>query len=88
MARAAAIGQGCSAVGHSGTRQSESEKLDAVPQIRGRGDRCFRAGQPDTPRGVFEVIEQLPGNGGSEYRLKSANEPHQRVAREGELRKA
>ena len=37
------------------------------------------------PGGVFEVIKQLPGNNEPEYRIKSANEPHERVARESEL---
>ena len=40
------------------------------------------------PGGVFEVIKQLPGDGEHEYRIKSANEPHERVARESELIKA
>ena len=31
------------------------------------------------PGGVFEVVKVLPGN---EYHIKSANEPHERVARE------
>ena len=38
--------------------------------------------------GVFEVIKQLPGGNEPEYRIKSANEPHERVARESELIKA
>ena len=37
------------------------------------------------PAGVFEVTKQLPGNGEREYRIKSANEPHERVVRESEL---
>ena len=40
------------------------------------------------PGGVFEVIKQLPGGDEPEYRIKSANEPHERVARESELSKA
>jgi len=40
------------------------------------------------PSGVLEVIKQLPGNGERQYRIKSANEPHERVARESELIKA
>jgi hypothetical protein len=39
----------------------------------------------NAPRGVFEVIKVLPGNGECEYRIKSANEEHQRIARESEL---
>jgi hypothetical protein len=40
------------------------------------------------PSGVFEVIKQLPGDGEHEYRIKSAYEKHERVARESELTKA
>jgi hypothetical protein len=39
----------------------------------------------NVPDGIFEVVKQLPGNGEREYRIKSANEPHERVARESEL---
>ena len=35
--------------------------------------------------GVFEVTKQLPGSNEPEYRIKSANEPHERVARESEF---
>jgi hypothetical protein len=43
----------------------------------------------NVPGGVFEVIKVLPDrNGEREYRIKSANEPHERVARESELTKA
>jgi len=38
------------------------------------------------PGGVYEVTKQLPHNGHEfEYRIKSVNEPHERVARESEL---
>ena len=40
------------------------------------------------PGGVFEVIKQLPGGNEPEYRIKSVNKPHERVARESELVKA
>jgi hypothetical protein len=40
------------------------------------------------PGGVFEVIKQLAGVNEPEYRIKSANEPHERVARESEIIKA
>jgi hypothetical protein len=33
------------------------------------------------PGGVFEVVKQLPGDNEPEYRIKSANEPYERVAR-------
>jgi hypothetical protein len=35
-----------------------------------------------------KVTRQPPGDGEREYRIKSANEPHERVARESELIKA
>jgi hypothetical protein len=40
--------------------------------------------------GLYEVIRQLPRDvdGEFRYRIKGANEPHERVAREGELTKA
>ena len=37
------------------------------------------------PGGVFEVVKQLPGVNEPEYRIKSANEPHERVVLESEL---
>jgi hypothetical protein len=38
------------------------------------------------PGGAYEVIKVLPDpDGEREYRIKSANEPHERVARESEL---
>ena len=41
------------------------------------------------PGGAHEVTKQLPHNGREfEYRIKSANEDHERVARESELTKA
>ena len=40
------------------------------------------------PGGIFEVIKQLPGNGERQYRIKNADEPHERVARESDLLKA
>jgi hypothetical protein len=43
----------------------------------------------NVPGGVYEVTKQLPHNGHEfEYRIKSANEEHERVARESELTKA
>ena len=48
----------------------------------------FRPGR-NVPSGTFEVIKQLPKHGDEfEYRVKSMDEPHQRVARERELTKA
>jgi hypothetical protein len=41
------------------------------------------------PGGVFEVVKQLPGTGSEpEYRIKSANESHERAVRESDLLKA
>jgi hypothetical protein len=40
------------------------------------------------PGGVFEVVKQLPGNGEPQYRIKSADELHERMVRESELTKA
>ena len=43
----------------------------------------------NVPGGVYEVTKQLPHDGREfEYRIKGANEEHERVAREGELIKA
>ena len=39
----------------------------------------------NVPGGVFEVTTQLPGTREPEYRIKSANEPHERAAAESEL---
>jgi hypothetical protein len=39
--------------------------------------------------GAYEVAKQLPHNGSEfEYRIKSANEEHERVVRESELTRA
>jgi hypothetical protein len=42
----------------------------------------------NVPGGVYEVLKQPPGDGECEYRIKSPNEPHERVALESELTKA
>jgi hypothetical protein len=43
----------------------------------------------NVPGGAYAVTKQLPHNGREfEYRIKNANEPHERVARESELTKA
>jgi hypothetical protein len=48
-----------------------------------------RAISRNIPGGAYEVTKQLPHNGREiEYRIKSANEEHERVARESELTKA
>ena len=43
----------------------------------------------NVPGGVYEVTKRLPHNGREyEYRIKSANEEHERIAGERELTKA
>ena len=43
----------------------------------------------NVPGGVYQVTKQLPHDGHEfEYRIKSANEEHERAARESELTKA
>jgi hypothetical protein len=43
----------------------------------------------NVPGGASEVTKQLPHNGREfEYRIKSVNESHERVAAEGELTRA
>jgi len=38
------------------------------------------------PRHVFKIMQCLPPQGGDyQYRIKSANEPHDRVAKESEV---
>jgi hypothetical protein len=40
----------------------------------------------NVPGGSYEITKKLPERDGeSEYRIKSMNEPHERVARESEL---
>ena len=39
--------------------------------------------------GVHQITQLLPPEGGAfQYRIKNANEPHERVAKESELRSA
>jgi hypothetical protein len=39
------------------------------------------------PGGAYVVTKRLPERGGEfEYRIKSVNEPHERVARESQLK--
>ena len=48
-----------------------------------------RAISRNVPSGAYVVTKQLPHNGREfEYRIKSANEEHERVVRESELTKA
>jgi hypothetical protein len=55
------------------------------------GDAVFikAAARQNVPGGLYEVIKVLPDhNGEREYRIKSAQEPFERVARESELNPA
>jgi len=54
------------------------------------GDMVFLrpAVSRNVPGGIFEVIKQLPAANEPEYRIRNANEPHERVALESELSKA
>ena len=38
-----------------------------------------------TAGGLYEVIERLDRNGELEYRVKSLNEPHERIVKESDL---
>ena len=38
-----------------------------------------------TAAGLYEVIERFDRNGELEYRVKSLNEPHERIVKESEL---
>jgi hypothetical protein len=41
----------------------------------------------NAPAGTYEVTKQLPESHGEfEYRIKNVSEPHERIARESELR--
>jgi hypothetical protein len=41
----------------------------------------------NVPGGSYEITKKLPESGGEfEYKIKSMNEPHERVVRESELR--
>jgi hypothetical protein len=58
-------------------------------------ERKFKIGQSvdyisrERASGVYHVTQLLPPEGDTfQYRIKSANEPHERVAKEHELRSA
>jgi hypothetical protein len=53
------------------------------------GQTVFLAPARSQNRGAYVVTKKLPENNGEfEYRVKSVNEPHERVVRESELRGA
>jgi hypothetical protein len=46
------------------------------------------ASSRNVPGGSYEIKKRLPENGGEfEYRIKSVDEPHERLVRESELRR-
>jgi hypothetical protein len=54
------------------------ETVTFIPSIRSK----------NVSGGIYEVVKELPHNGCEfEYHVKSANERHQRAARESELAK-
>jgi hypothetical protein len=63
---------------------------------RSMPDQKFQVGEivhlspgRNVPGGAYEVIKQLPEISGEfQYRIKSMNEPHERVVRESELSKS
>ena len=51
--------------------------------------RLSPAASRNASGGVYAVTKQLPENAGEyKYRIKSTNEPHERLVRESELRRA
>ena len=51
--------------------------------------QLLRSSSRNLPGGVFKITKQLPESAGEyEYRVKSINEPHERVVRESELEKS
>jgi hypothetical protein len=50
------------------------------------GQTLFLTASLNVPGGAYVVTKTLPARDGEfEYRVKSANEPHERVVRESEL---
>ncbi len=55
----------------------------------GQTVRLHRSPQRSGAAGEYKVVRALPeGNGEREYRIKSLNEPYERVVKESELQKA
>jgi len=55
----------------------------------GENVRLLRSKGHNVQGGSYIVIKRLPASGGEfGYRIKSTNEPHERVVRESELRKS
>jgi hypothetical protein len=73
------------------------ELLRSGPPNQSRGRRSPLQKSPqlkpaitrNIPGGSYEITKQLPErNGEFEYRIRSINEPHERVARESELQRS
>ena len=66
-------------MGNEARRMPHKFKIGEIVTVRPAVSR-------NVPGGVYEVTKLLPHNGSEfEYRIKSANEEHERVARESEL---
>ena len=76
------------------TKRRGSLTLNDVQEVTVSGHK-FKIGQlvdylgRERASGVYEVTQLLPPEGGAfQYRIKNANEPHERIAKEHELRSA
>jgi hypothetical protein len=70
--------------------RSESGALDATHKFHvGEIVHLSASVTRNVPGGSYQVVKLLPASSGEfEYRIKSMNEPHERVVRESELRKS
>jgi hypothetical protein len=69
-------------MGNEARRMPHKFKIGEIVTVRPAVSR-------NVPGGVYEVTKLLPHNGSEfEYRIKSATEEHERVARESELTRA
>ena len=68
--------------------------IDDRPQTDGMSDHKFRVGQNvycalpfnGSPRTVYKIVQLLPADSDEfQYRVKSADEPHERVVKERQL---
>jgi hypothetical protein len=60
-----------------------SHHFETGQDVRLARNLAYRTSAP----GLYKIVRPLPGNGGSEpqYRIKSVNEPHDRVVNESDL---
>jgi hypothetical protein len=60
------------------------------PRFRsGQTVRLVRSALRSAPDGEFKIVRPLPDEGGeTQYRIKSAREPHDRVVKESDLQTA